>query len=207
MREVFTHIYRTNFWKDKESVSGQGSNLRQTETIRKVLPTLFDKFHVKSILDIPCGDFYWFRQMEFPNGIKYIGADIVPELLDALWQTFRGVDFRLLDATMSKLPRVDLILCRDMLGHFSNADVKLALNNFKSSGSIYLLATTFPDRENKGDIETGQWRPVNLAQYFGLPDPIVIINENSSEGAGKFKDKSLGLWVLNERKKITVRDN
>lgn len=196
MREVFTHIYRTNFWKDKESVSGQGSNLKQTETIRRELPKLFKQLHMKSVLDIPCGDFYWFRHMDLLEDVRYMGADVVPELIDALCVTFPFIQFQVMDATTSVLPQVDLILCRDMLGHFSNVDVRLALKNFRLSGSKYLLATTFPDRDNVRDIETGQWRPINLAQYFGLPDPITVINEHSTEGNGKFADKSLGLWEL-----------
>lgn len=199
--DVFNEIYQNNFWKSDESVSGYGSTMEQTETIRKKLPVLFKSLNIKSVLDIPCGDLNWFPMNDMPDDFYYMGADIVPELVGSARDKMRGrkpilVQFEVMDITKDKLPPVDLILVRDLLGHFSNADVRLALKNIKQSGAKYLLATTFPSHENVTDITTGQWRPINLASLFGLPDPIMMINENCEDGDGKFSDKSLGLWEL-----------
>lgn len=194
MKDTFERIFKTNEWKGDESVSGQGSDLYQTDRVRRELPKLLNRLGVETMLDIPCGDFYWMNYIPLPDG--YVGADIVPELIEQNQERYPGVVFELMDITESKLPEVDLILCRDLLGHFSNADVKHALQNLRASRSLWLLATTFPDHEYEGDIETGHWRPINLASYFGLPDPILLINEGCTEGGGKFADKSLGLWRL-----------
>lgn len=194
MREVFEDIYKTNYWNNSESVSGHGSDMEATEVIRRELPKLVERLTITNILDIPCGDFYWFKEMKLD--VVYIGGDIVQELVDIDRKRYPGVDFRVLDATKDKLPEVDLILCRDMLGHFSNFDVKKALNNFRASGSKYLLATTFPDREEHINIETGQWRPINLASFYSLSDPILVINEGCKIKG--FEDKSLGLWELDD---------
>jgi hypothetical protein len=61
MKEIFTDIYKKNDWKNDESVSGNGSTLDATEGVRRELPRLFAKFHVKSLLDIPCGDCNWIK--------------------------------------------------------------------------------------------------------------------------------------------------
>ena len=42
---------------DSNSFSGTGSNLDQTKEIIKKLPILIKNYKIKSILDIPCGDF------------------------------------------------------------------------------------------------------------------------------------------------------
>ena len=191
MKEIFTDIYKNNNWKSEESVSGQGSTLDATIGIRLALPKLFAKFHVKSVLDIPCGDLNWITKVDFGD-IKYIGADIVPELI-AEMSVLHQADLRVLDITMDELPKVDLILVRDLFGHFSDVDLKLAIDNVKRSGSKYLLATTFPSTFNTIQIKTGQWRALNLDYYCGLPPAIEIINE----GNQLFKDKCLGLWKLN----------
>ena len=193
MKDVFSRHYQTNYWADDESVSGHGSTVAATKTIRLVLPPLFEHYDIKSVLDIPCGDLNWAHKVKWPS---YIGADIVPELVAETRARFPDFDLRVLNITEDPLPQVDLILCRDLLGHFSNADVKRALANIKKSGAKYLLATTFPEHETSGNIETGEWRPINLASFFGLPDPIEYINENCTDGGGAFKDKSLGLWRL-----------
>lgn len=193
MRDIFSNHYSTNYWADDESVSGHGSTLAATASIRADLPVLLAQYNINSMLDIPCGDLNWMCQVEFPEGFRYIGADIVPDLI-AEMAALHQADLRVLDITRDKLPPVDLIFCRDLLGHFSNRDVRLALNNVRNSGAKYLLATTFPEHETNGDIETGQWRPINLASLFGLPDPIEYMREDCVEGGGEFSDKSLGLW-------------
>jgi len=80
MEDIFTGIYLSNGWSGKESKSGTGSDLDQTRIIRQQIPKLFRKLGIKSVLDVPCGDFWWFKEMDLGN-IKYIGADIVPELI------------------------------------------------------------------------------------------------------------------------------
>lgn len=192
MRDIFTAIYTTNFWKNPESVSGAGSTMKNTKYLREVLPELLAEYKIKSVLDIPCGDLNWAKHVKWP---KYIGADIVPELVAAAKAANPTFDVRVLDITTDSLPKVDLLLCRDLLVHFSNADIKRALKNIRASGAKYLLATTFPLHENSGDIVTGQWRPVNLASLFGLPDPLEYISEEYKHE--QFSDKSLGLWRIN----------
>ena len=193
MEGVFEKIYQENAWKNDESVSGAGSTEEATRVIRQELPGIFRRYRIKNVLDIPCGDFNWASEVKWPG---YIGADVVPELIMRNREEWPEVDFRVLDVTKDFLPEVDLILCRDLLGHFSNYFVQKALRNIVSSGSRYLLATTFPKHENNGDIWTGDWRPINLASYYGLPDPIAIFNEGCTAGGGQFADKSLGVWRL-----------
>jgi hypothetical protein len=59
----FTTIYETHYWEDDESCSGGGSNLYATEKIRQAIPGLLLRYGVRSLLDIPCGDFFWFKEM------------------------------------------------------------------------------------------------------------------------------------------------
>lgn len=195
MKDVFTRHYQNNFWANDESVSGSGSTAQATKMVRLVMPQLLKWYNVQSVLDIPCGDLNWATKIKWP---AYIGADIVEELIAANLERYPELDLRVLDITRDALPRVDLILCRDLLGHLSNADVKRALTNIKRSGSKYLLATTFPQHTTVGDIETGHWRPINLASLFGLPDPIEYVNEMCTTANGRFADKSLGLWRIDD---------
>lgn len=200
MEEIFTEIYKTNGWKDNESVSGRGSTLENTIIARTALKSILGRYDIKSMLDIPCGDSHWMSTVDLGD-VKYLGADIVPELVELCRDKNRGKPYRefvRLDVTKDDLPRVDLVFCRDMFGHFSNAEVKKALHNIRLSGSKYLMATTFPNFEENMDIKTGAWRPINLDHYFGLPRPIEMINEQCMDGNGQFADKSLGLWRLGD---------
>ena len=100
-----------------------------------------------------------------------------------------------LDLTKHKLPKVDLIFCRDCLVHLSFEDIFKAGSNIKSSGAVWFMTTTFPEEKTNRDIITGGWRPLNLElPPFNFPKPELILNENCTEHDGAFADKSLGLW-------------
>ena len=66
---------------------------------------------------------------------------------------------------MDKLPKSDLMICRDCLFHFSYEDINLFLKNFLSSDIKYILLTINPTEEenfkNK-DIITGDFRLTNF---------------------------------------------
>lgn len=202
MRTLFSEIYRQNYWGDSQSFSGTGSNLEQTAVLRAELPRLLESIGAKSILDAPCGDYNWMRATDLKTE-KYIGADIVPEMIARNQQVYgsQTVEFRNLDITVDSLPEVDLIFCRDALVHFSYHDIFAVVANFKASKSRYLLTTTFTERQSNRDIITGDWRTINLQiPPFNFPEPIDLINENCQEVGGNFSDKSMALWKLEDIK-------
>jgi hypothetical protein len=170
---VFNEIYRENSWGDEESRSGYGSNLEQTEAVRAALPILLKEYECESLLDIPCGDFYWMSQVEL--GVRYLGADIVEDLVERNRQLYASEqrEFLHLDLVEQPLPRADVVLCRDCLVHLAFSDIFGSLRNIKASGSKYLLTTTFVDRDSNEYIPTGGWRPINLERPpFSFPAPL-----------------------------------
>jgi hypothetical protein len=199
MNDIFAAVYGSGVWGQRESLSGFGSNLIQTALIREAIPKLVVELGICSFLDIPCGDGYWMQHMPL-DVERYIGADVVPEIIAAHARTRSGPgrEFRVLDVARSDLPAVDMIFCRDCLVHFSLADARSALANIKRSEARFLIATTFPGRINF-DISTGQWRPLDLcAPPFDLLPPLRLINEGCTEADGEFADKSLGLWWVKD---------
>lgn len=197
---VFRHVITEKKWGINESVSGGGSDLQQTRIVRERLPMVWSDFGIGTMLDIPCGDFYWMKHVP-TDDIRYIGADILSELIQRNDELYRrpNVTFRMMNLLEDRLPEVDLIFCRDCLMHFSYHDVIIALRNICDSGSKYLLTTTFSDRQRNHDIATGQFRPLNLeARPLSLPAPILLINEGCTEWDGAYRDKSLGLWHVSD---------
>jgi len=195
-QDVFTKIYQTNYWNGNESRSGPGSNLIQTKTIRTEISKLFKEFHITSLLDIPCGDFFWLKEVNL-DFLEYTGADIVEEIItqNNLKYSKKNRKFVKLDLINDKLPKTDIILCRDVLQHFSFQNIEDSIKNIKKSGSKYLLATSIISKKKNQDIVTGNWRPLNLlVPPFNFPKPIFIINERCSEKNST--DKSLLLWKI-----------
>lgn len=204
MTDIFQNIFKNNSWGGRNSVSGRGSDLDQTEHIVRKIPVLLKNMGISTILDIPCGDFNWMQNIDL-SGIKYIGADIVEEIIknDKKKYGKDNISFQCMNLVEDRLPQVDLILIRDCFVHMSYEDIFKSLNNVCNSMSKYLLTTSFTDRQNNKDITTGEWRPLNLQiTPFSLPKPIRIINEKCTQGKLSYTDKSLGLWKISDIAKI-----
>ncbi len=197
--EVFTLIHDRNYWNSQESVSGTGSELGQTVALVHALPALFKEFDIKSILDVPCGDLNWMKEVPL-DGVRYIGGDIVEKLIHRNRARFTArpeLEFRVLDLLKDPLPTTDLVLVRDCMVHLPLADITTVLQRIKASGSRYLLATTFTRHAENRDIRMGDWRPVNLTVApFNLPTPLRLIDEGCMEGEGRYGDKAMALWDL-----------
>lgn len=196
----FELLHLLGVYHHPESVSGVGSTLRETARLRAALPALVREERVRSLLDIPCGDFHWMQQVALDvEGVDYTGADVVPAIVEANQKIHGGGRrrFVVLDATRDPLPAVDLILCRDLLIHLSNDDVLAALRSFARSGSRLLLTSHFADRTDNPDIASGDFRPIHLCRApFHLPAPLRVLPEDSELAGGAFSDRAMALWRL-----------
>src|SRR5262245_49829383 len=118
VQTVFTEIYHNHIWNDPESISGRGSTWARTEVVRVTLPLLLKELNATTLLDAACGDFNWMQHVAL-EGIKYIGVDIVPELIELNLQRYGSEDraFVQMDISKHKLPSADVILCRECMIH------------------------------------------------------------------------------------------
>ncbi len=197
---IFSEYFHTNRWSNTHSRSGAGSGLNGPRAIRETLPAILAELDIKTLLDVPCGDFFWMQDIDIQD-CRYIGCDIVEPLIEANREKFgnNNREFLVMDFCQTVPPTGDLLLCRDALVHLSNRDIKAAIKNFVCSDSTYLLATTFPPIEKNEDIVTGMWRPLNMTlPPFNFPEPLKIIDEELDNSHERHKGKCLGLWKLSD---------
>jgi len=191
-RAVFAGIWRDNFWGCAETRSGQGSSLEATAILRADLPGLLAFLGVQSLADAGCGDLNWMqtltRALQF-----YVGYDIVPELIQDLQLRLadrQNCFFKAQDIAIDPMAQCDAILSRDCLTHLPLDAALLALRNFRSSGTRYLLATTHAVGRNLW-VDAGGWYTMDLtAMPFNLPPPRLSIREGGS--------KTLGVWAVSD---------
>lgn len=206
-KQIETVTNSHNYYKDKikslgiDSYSGRGSCIDTTEDIRKHLPIIIEKFNVKSIIDSPCGDWNWMKLVNLEN-INYVGYDILDEILDINKEKYskKNINFVWKDLLEdSNINKVDLIICRDFLFHINNNSVSFLLDKFKSSGSKYLLSTSFEKTNINVDIRLEEneygYRPINLLKEpFNLESPIYSFLEEHVDNNGR----GMYLWELNK---------
>lgn len=200
-RVRFTRYFKNNTFGSKESVSGEGSTLEQTKVLRSVLPRVFRDFGVKKVIDAPCGDFNWMKYVDLTSLDEYLGVDIVKDIVVANNEKYGNdiISFESKDISNDRLPESDLILCRDCLVHLANRDALKIIKNFKISGAKYLLTTSFMDRTINDDLGSRVWRTLNLSlPPYNFPNPLLVIDENCTEGDNMYSDKSLVLYDLSD---------
>lgn len=196
LAERFTAIYETHYWVDDQSRSGGGSNLYATEKIRQAIPGLLLKYGVRSVLDIPCGDFFWFKEMKLDLD-SYIGGDIVVPLIASMAEKYTSSirSFRVMDLTKDVLPDCDLILVRDCFIHLSYESIFAALKNIGRSKIRYVLTTHHAAVAANVDLGMGNCRALNLcAPPFNFP-PAVELIDDYAKGTTPHQ---LGLWRVND---------
>lgn len=169
-KEGASEFYTQNLEKDIESLSGQSSTLLSTYYLRENLKKIFKDKNIKSISDCPCGDWNWMRTVKL-NGIEYTGYDILPEIIILNEQIFPEYDFIIFDALEDILPKTDLIISKDFMTHLNDDLIYKALENFKKSGSRYLLATSYTTESPELPISGNWgWRQINMESYGVTPD-------------------------------------
>jgi|RhiMethySRZTD1v2_1073278.scaffolds.fasta_scaffold201572_4 SAM-dependent methyltransferase len=130
LKEVFTHIYRQNVWGRGEDglYSGPGSDPAVTAPYVAAVREFIRSEHIRSVVDLGCGDFRVGKQMLAPE-LRYHGVDIVDDVVNRNKQLFgsRDVAFSCLDATREDLPAGDLCLVREVFQHLSNEQIAKVL--------------------------------------------------------------------------------
>jgi hypothetical protein len=187
--EFFTYVYEANVWLDTESRSGIGSrrDSRSVADTMEALEMMYQTRGVRTISDIPCGDFNWMPLfLSKHSDVDYQGYDIVAPLIKRNRAEFPNTKFNLFDIVADVPPKTDLILCKDLLNHLSFDDVRRALSNMKASGSTWLIASNnfgFRNVELEMNL-AGATRHLDICQRpLNYPAPV-------------WRTHYLGLWRL-----------
>jgi hypothetical protein len=213
LSKAFEQAANENLWSDPDSKSGPGSNLIQTQIIRAALPVLLKKFKVKVMLDVPCGDFFWMKELKQELSVildQYIGGDIVEQLIERNNKQYGDVkfSFKRIDITLDGVPKADLIFTRDCFIHLSFGNIYKAIRNYKASNSTYILVNTYTNPRKNTDVPDFNLsgRALNLQRFpFYFPKPLEIINEGCTESNGDYSDKCLALWRLSDIGLFTLK--
>jgi hypothetical protein len=189
----FTAVYRNRVWLNERqtgSLSGLGSELARTESIRRSLPGLLRSLGTEVLLDVGCGDFTWMKELSLD--CRYIGIDVVPHLIEENTRRYASParSFRALDATLAPIPRADTVLCREVLFHLSFPDIRRLIGSIARSGARHLIATTDRSVQLNAEITSGDFRRLNLMRApCRFPEPLLSLADN-----GVCEDRALGVW-------------
>ena len=131
----FNIIHKLNIWNSFETMSGSGSEIRNTRIISNILPKIIKKYKIKTLFDCPCGDMNYMskilKRLKKNLKIKYVGGDIVKNLIINNRKKYPMYKFIHFDIINDKISKYDLIMVKDLLNHLSFNNIKEVLSNIK----------------------------------------------------------------------------
>lgn len=204
-KEIFKYHYNLEVGNNR-CPCGPGSRpdfLIYTGTI-DYINRIIDDYNIKSINDCPSGVFGNWAYLLKLSDVKYVGYDINDLVVDRNKKEYPDLEFHELDLVNENVPYADLILCKDCLFHLSNAFVFKVLDNFKKSGSKYLLTTNYDKLSRNKELSSAElareagFKEINLIiDPFNMGLPIETHTEKINEFFGVENDHELSLWQLN----------
>ena len=163
--DVFSDVYERDLWNGG---SGPGSAPENSEVYRRFLQEFLDGFdYPVKVVDLGCGDWRIGELMDW-SGVDYVGVDVVPEVIEANQRrdTPDNVSFECLDALTEELPGGDVLIVKDVLQHWPNADVLRLLDAAEERFTFTMVTNDVSSKSHpakvNSDIALGDWRPIDI---------------------------------------------
>ena len=163
--DVFSDVYERDLWNGG---SGPGSAPENSEVYRRFLQEFLDGFdYPVKVVDLGCGDWRIGELMDW-SGVDYVGVDVVPEVVEANRRrdTPDNVSFVCLDALVDDLPEGDVLVVKDVLQHWPNADVLRLLDAAEERFTFTVVTNDVSSKSHpakvNSDIALGDWRPIDI---------------------------------------------
>lgn len=175
-RAVFNDIYRRGAWhlgnNQADGIySGSGSLPENTSSYENFVSDYISTNNIQSIVDIGCGDFQVANRIleKLPHPVTYTGIDTSSVVIARNSERYnaKNIQFICLDAVKNELPLGDLVLCREVLQHLSNADIMTILPKLKKY-QFCLLTNTVHTAPEKINSDIGSGTTTRAANNSGL---------------------------------------
>jgi SAM-dependent methyltransferase len=130
MTEIFEKIYQTGAWVvkhvDPPSLSGPGSFPQYAVEYQKFLKVFLTKNNIQSVVDYGCGDTAVYHGFDW-SAIKYTGIDVSATAIKLARDKHPDKNF-ICTETMD-VPAADMLIVKDVFGHWSGEKSTLGLGN------------------------------------------------------------------------------
>jgi hypothetical protein len=156
-----------------ETPCGIGSTIKNNKDVIFTINNIIKEYWIKSITDLGCGDFNWMSKVNL-SGIQYTGYDWVlrPEV-----EKYRSENIQFIRANIGeiKIPKSDLIICKDVFIHLSNELIAIILDKMHESKSKYAILSTYNLPDNIREVQN--YCPVDLhLPPFNFPTALEKLN-------------------------------
>ncbi len=183
--KVFSNLYEIE--NELGTPCGVGSVLHWAEHFGTIsgIQNIIKKYNIKSVNMIGCGIFgNWEYKVGYKElGVDYRGYELVQAEVDRNKREFPEYDFEQFDMTRDVCRPADLIITRQVIQHLNSKEVISTIDNFRKSGSKFLLISQWDIEHNyemfPNDFRVGfsLYNPKNLLKYpYNITDKFLENN-------------------------------
>ena len=159
---IFSRLYTAS--------SGAGSSKEFTAPYREYLSSFINRNRIHSIVDLGCGDMTVMSNLTLDHGVRYLGVDVIAYRIEENARLFPRCGFsqcaiQYADLRTFVVPPCGLLVCKDVLQHWTNVEVNRFLARLLAMPFRHALLVNCNYGPKSGvnvDIDTGGWRPLDL---------------------------------------------
>lgn len=200
---IFTKVYNEAEWgrnAEGEGFSGTGSMVEFSKEYMAFLQKFLHEKNIQTVVDIGCGDWQFSQHINW-SGTTYKGLDVVQSVIDKNNKKFSRpkINFECVDVINADLPKADLMICKDVFQHLTNADVASIIKQIPKYK--YCLITNDVDpqtstSENPEILHRGSYRTIDMTKppfnlkgtkiltysgYYALKQVLLIDNTSNPD--------------------------
>lgn len=163
---AFTKVYDTKHWGKG---SGAGSDPQAAKPYIALLQNYITDPRFHKIVDLGCGDWQIMNKINIPSDKEYYGYDVVPSIIATNQANHTAANVHFTQVTSlrdfkAKNITGDLLIVKDVLQHWPDAEIKYFLQNILPDFKYALITNAYKvtsQRQNI-NIELGHFRPLDL---------------------------------------------
>ncbi len=202
---TFDRIYTSNAWGGTSRTlnSGTGSQGRYAEEYCLLMGSLLKTYHITTVADLGCGDFYTGRKIAALVE-HYTGVDIARPVIDSNARQFgdQRTHFLQADLTHDSLPPADAAVLRQVLQHLTNAEACAVLDNVLHTYALaFVTEHLYIGRDSKPnvDIPHGPGTRVPMKSGICIDLPPFSLKANVVGDIQYATNEVLRTWVVENK--------
>lgn len=170
MEEAFTKVYEEKHWGDNGETeysgsSGSGSSLEYNKSYIPYLREVIKMNHIKTVVDLGCGDFKCGPAIYEGLDVSYTGYDVYKKIVDYNTSRHPNYTFKHLDFCNKKeeIIRADICILKDVIQHWSLDNIYTFLDYLVDNKcfKFILLVNCCHQIQDNQDIYNGDFRPLS----------------------------------------------
>lgn len=203
--DAFTSIYSRGAWGEGTSASGPGSDPEISRPYVDLVQALIASEGIASVVDLGHGDWQMWPSEAFSD-VDYQGFDVARGLSEAVTLQFGTANrrFEFGDCVTMRIPRAQLVLCKDVFMHLPDDDVSQVLRKLSGFPWVVICQDVLPPARRLSQ-KMEQLR-AQLALRYRLRDlthgrinlrRFMVQNSSIEPGGYRPLDLSSAPWNLN----------